>query len=130
MKNKLITIFITSCLVSGTALADDDCSDPVPEWQPREQLRQMMVDRGWKVKRIKVDDGCYEVKGLDRKGHRVEAKFSPASLEIIELEIKFDGSGDTSDYLDPGNQGDPKKSGSYLNSDSKAPKNKPKITIE
>lgn len=100
MKNKLITIFVTSCLMSGVALAGDNCTDPVADWQPKENLRQMMTDHGWDVKRIKVDDGCYELKGLDRKGNRVEAKFSPASLKIIELEVKFDGSGDTSDYLD------------------------------
>lgn len=129
MKNRLITVFITSCLMSGAALADDDCTDPVLEWQPREHLRQMMTDNGWEVKRIKEDDGCYEVKGFDRNGHRVEAKFSPASLEIIELEIKFEGTGDTSDYLDPGKQWG-KKSGAYLNSESKASKNKPKVTIE
>tara|TARA_R110001583_G_scaffold17659_2_gene71121 strand:+ start:1321 stop:1713 length:393 start_codon:yes stop_codon:yes gene_type:complete len=130
MKNTLIAVFISSCLMSGAALAGDDCTDPVSEWQPREQLRQMMLDRGWEVKRIKVDDGCYEVKGLDRKGHRVEAKFLPASLEIIKLEIKFDGSGDSSDYLEPTNQSGPKKSGAYLKSESKTPKNKPKATID
>lgn len=130
MKNKLITVFVASCLVSGVALADDDCTDPVSEWQPREQLRQMMENTGWEVKRIKVDDGCYEVKGLDRKGHRVEAKFSPASLKVIELEVKFDEAGDASDYLDLGNQNSPKKSGAYLNSDGNASKNKAKVTIE
>jgi hypothetical protein len=128
MKYTLIIALITSCLVSGAALADEDCTDPVAEWQPREQLRQMMVDRGWEVKRIKVDDGCYEVKGLDRKGHRVEAKFSPASLKILELEIEFDGSGDASDYL--GSQGMSQKSGAPINSGSHTPKNKPKATIE
>ena len=48
---------------------------------------------------IKVDDGCYEVDGLDRDGHQVEAKFSRASLTILELDVKFMGSGDASDYL-------------------------------
>ncbi len=130
MKNKLITAVFASCLMSGAALADDDCTDPVAEWQPKEQLRQMIIGNGWDVKRIKVDDGCYEIKGLDRNGHRVKAKFSPASLKIIELEIKFDGSGDASDYLNPGSQGSPKKPGDYLNSESNTPKNKPKVTIE
>lgn len=128
MKNKLITILIASCFVSGAALADDDCNDPVSEWQPREQLRQIMEDKGWHVKRIKVDDGCYEVKGFDRKGNRVKATFSPASLKIRELKIKFDQSGDASDYLD---LGEPKMS---IQSESNKPKNKqknkPKVSID
>jgi hypothetical protein len=114
-KNKLITAFIASCLLSGAALAKDDCTDPVTDWQPKEQLQQMMEDKGWDVKRIKVDDGCYEIKGLDRNGHRVEAKFSPASLKIIELEIKFNGTGDTSDYLDLDIQNSPEKPNLQLN---------------
>lgn len=130
MKNKLIIIFITSCLISGAALAGDDCTDPAVDWQPKERLRQMMTDKGWDVKRIKVDDGCYELKGLDRKGRRVEAKFSPASLVILELEIKFDGAGDASDYLDLGISNSPEKSDTNLNSNNTSSKNKPKVTIE
>lgn len=130
MKNKLITAFITTCLISGVALADNDCTDPVADWQPKEHLRELMVESGWEVKRIKVDDGCYEIKGRDRKGNRVEAKFSPASLKIIELEIKFDDSGDASDYLDSGSKNNPKKTGAYLNSGSNTSKNKPKVTIK
>lgn len=100
MKNILMTVLITSCLLSGVALADDDCTDPISQWQPKEQLRQMMEDNGWEVKRIKVDDGCYEVRGFDRKGNHVKATFSPASLKIIELKIKFNASADASDYVD------------------------------
>lgn len=128
MKNKLVTLLITSCLVSGSALADDDCTDPVSEWQSREQLRQVIEDKGWQVKRIKVDDGCYEVKGFDRKGNRIKATFSPALLKIRELRIKFDESGDASDYLDLG------KPMTSIQSESNKPrnkqKNKPKVTID
>lgn len=128
MKNKIVTLLIASCLVSGTALADDDCTDPVSEWQPRDQLRQMIEDKGWKVKRIKVDDGCYKVKGFDQKGNRIKATFSPASLKIRELKIKFDKSGDASDYLD---LGEPMTSiQSESNKFKHKQKNKPKVTID
>jgi len=130
MKKKFISAFITSCLISGTALASDDCTDPVADWQPKENLRQMMKGHGWDVKRIKVDDGCYEIKGWDRNGHRVEAKFSPATLKIRELEVEFDGSGEASDYLDLGSKNTPDKSGNGLHLEKKTAKNKPKATIE
>ena len=100
MRNKLATAFIALCLINGAALADDDCIDPVEDWQTKDRLRQMLQEKGWKVKRIKVDDGCYEVRGLDRNGHRVKAKVSPASLKVLQLKIKFQGSEDNSDYLD------------------------------
>ncbi|HTN34297.1 MAG TPA: PepSY domain-containing protein, partial [Marinobacter sp.] len=70
MNIKPIVISLSLLLMSGIVLADDDCNDPVAQWQPRENLRQQLEAEGWTVFRIKVDDGCYEVKGLDSDGHR------------------------------------------------------------
>ncbi len=84
---------------SGTVWADDHCTDPVADWQPREVLRQQLEQRGWTVHRIKVDDGCYEVKGVDQNGNAFKAKYAPASLRIQKLEIKFDHDGDAAEYL-------------------------------
>lgn len=130
MKKTLIAAFITSCLINGTAIADDDCTDPVTGWQPKEQLHQLLINKGWDVKRIKVDDGCYEIKGWDRNGHEVKAKFSPASLKVKELKIKFNASGDTSDYLDLGKQDSIEKSAATLKPKNKESKHKARATIE
>lgn len=102
---------LATILVSGTAFADRDCVEPVGEWQSREVLRQKLEQRGWKVKRIKEDDGCYEVKGTDRLGNKFKAKYGPASLRIRELEIDYsddDGGGEASDYLDQDPDQEPK----------------------
>lgn len=100
MKPQLrIVAVLASILVSGAALADTDCADPVANWQPREALRQKVEQRGWTVQRIKVDDGCYEVRGLDRKGNKFTAKYAPASLRILTLEIEFGPAGDASDCV-------------------------------
>jgi len=72
-------------LLSGTALADDDCDDPVANWQPRENLREKLEAEGWTVRRIKVDDGCYEVKGRDSNGVKAEVEFAPAFTEDDEV---------------------------------------------
>lgn len=86
-------------LISSFAMAEEHCTDPVADWQPRETLREQVRHYGWEVQRIKVDDGCYEVRGIDRKGNRFEAKFAPTTLQIRSLEVEFDTSADTSDYL-------------------------------
>jgi hypothetical protein len=86
---------------SAATFADTECTDPIAEWKPRELLRQEVEQRGWTVQRIKVDDGCYEVRGSDRKGNRLEAKYAPASLKLRSLEIDFRDGGDASDYLPP-----------------------------
>lgn len=86
MKTKPLFIGVALVCMSAPLLADDDCDDPVASWQPREQLRQKLEAEGWTVYRIKVDDGCYEVKGLAPEGYRAEASYAPASLQLIELE--------------------------------------------
>ncbi len=101
MNIKPIVISLSLLLISGSALADDDdCNDPVADWQPRENLRQQLEAEGWTVFRIKVDDGCYEVKGLDSDGHRIKAEYAPASLNLMEIEIKInrENANDDDDY--------------------------------
>ncbi|HWL27580.1 MAG TPA: PepSY domain-containing protein, partial [Burkholderiaceae bacterium] len=91
---------LAGALFSGAALAGNDCTDPVANWQPPEVLRQQLEDHGWKVQRLKVDDGCYEVRGIDNNGNKFKAEYAPASLRIRKLEITFDEDGDATLYLD------------------------------
>lgn len=90
---------LAALAASGGAFADTDCNDPVAAWQPRETLRRQVELRGWTVQRIKVDDGCFEVRGLDRLGNKVKAKYAPATLRIRSLEVDFGPDGDASDYF-------------------------------
>lgn len=89
---------LAALVASSTALADTDCADPIDSWKPREALRQQVELRGWTVQRIKVDDGCYEVRGTDQRGNKVKAKFGPATLRIRSLHVEFAADGDGSDY--------------------------------
>ena len=96
----IVSTALLGALLGTHVLADEDCSEPVSDWQPRETLRQHVEQQyGWSVQRIKVDDGCYELKGLDRKGNAIEASYSPASLRLRTLEIHFRDDGDARDYL-------------------------------
>jgi hypothetical protein len=93
---------LAGALASGSVWADTNCVEPVADWQPREVLREQLEQHGWTIQRIKIDDGCYEVRGTDRKGNRIKGKFTPASLRIQKLEVEFADGGDPSDYLDAG----------------------------
>ena len=46
-------------------------------------LEKMLAEKGWKVRRIKEDGGCYEVYALNEKGERVEAYFHPDTLAPV-----------------------------------------------
>jgi hypothetical protein len=67
---------------------DDECTAPMAVWQPREALQAKLEGEGWKVLRIIVDDGCYEVDAVDPKGAQVEAEFDPETFRLIEIEYE------------------------------------------
>jgi hypothetical protein len=71
-----------SHVVHATGLATCD-SGAKESWQPQDKLEKMLTEKGWKVRRVKVDGGCYEVYALNDKGERVEAYFHPQTLAPV-----------------------------------------------
>jgi hypothetical protein len=90
MKTTLAILVCLAAIPTGAAFAGDDCSVPMADWQPREAVARMADENGWTVRRIKRDDGCYEIKGRDRDGREIEVKVDPATLRVIEHEIEDD----------------------------------------
>jgi len=85
----ILALSVNLCLIAKSAFADnDDCRDPVAEWQPREVLKKHLEAQGWVVHRIRIDDRCYEVRAIDDQGRRVEARYAPASLMLLEFEVE------------------------------------------
>ena len=88
-KIAVIAAILLGTLAPGLAVADDDdCRVPMAQWQPREAVEQMAKARGWTLSRIKIDDGCYEIRGQDENGRAIEAKVDPASLAVIRVKQK------------------------------------------
>jgi hypothetical protein len=79
---------LTLALIAGPALAGDDCAVPMTDWQPREAVVKLAAEQGWDLRRIRIDDGCYEVIGRDAEGRAIEVKLNPATLAVIELEFE------------------------------------------
>jgi len=70
-------------MAGATGLATCDSGSP-DTWQPQEKLTAMLKEKGWEIRNVKVDGGCYEVYALDEKKERVEAYFHPVTLERVE----------------------------------------------
>ena len=66
----------------ATGLATCD-SGPREGWQAEDRLTAVLKEKGWQIRRIKEDGGCYEVYALDEKGQRVEAYFHPRTLAPV-----------------------------------------------
>ncbi|MGH8308907.1 MAG: PepSY domain-containing protein [Steroidobacteraceae bacterium] len=65
---------------TGLATCDSGAQET---WQPQSKLEELLTRKGWTVRRIKIDGGCYEVYALNEKGERVEAYFHPRTLEPV-----------------------------------------------
>lgn len=88
-------------LCAAPAQAEDDCEVPMALWQPRAAVVRLATEKGWDVRRIKIDDGCYEVIGRDAEGRSIEAKLDPATLAVVEMEFEdHPQGGDEDDHPD------------------------------
>jgi hypothetical protein len=73
-------LFASAAQATGLATCD---SGPKTGWQPRAKLEQTLKDKGWTVRKIKEDGGCYEVYALDDKGQKLEVYFHPVTLAPV-----------------------------------------------
>lgn len=83
-------LLLTLALIAAPAWADDDCAVPMTDWQPREAVLKLAAENGWKLRRIRIDDGCYEVIGWDATGRPIEVKLDPSTLAVVEMEFEDD----------------------------------------
>jgi hypothetical protein len=93
MRKTLTILAFLAVLPAGVALADDDCFVPMADWQPREAVAQFATAQGWEVRRIRIDDGCYEIEGRDADGRAIEVKLHPGTLDIVEFEFEDEDHG-------------------------------------
>lgn len=69
--------------LAAPAFAGADRCQAGPEtgWKPLAELVARLAAEGWRLRSVEIDDGCYEVKGVDRDGRYHEAYFHPLTLE-------------------------------------------------
>ncbi len=86
MKPQHLLCTLTLALASVGAFAQhaEKC-EPVPkeEWRPQAELERKLANQGWKISRVKITNGCYEVYGRDEKNGKVETFFHPKTLDVV-----------------------------------------------
>lgn len=85
MKFQLFPATLCLALAAAPALASDDCEVPMQRWQPRDAVLQHAASQGWQVQRLKIDDGCYEIRGRDAQGRPFKAKLDPETLRTVKI---------------------------------------------
>jgi hypothetical protein len=102
MKSLVPISTVIALSVSGAAAASDDCRSPIAEWKSRDTVVARVTELGITTERLRIDDGCYEIRGRDSDGNRVELKIEPATLVPLKLEVRFRPGADPSRYLPGG----------------------------
>jgi len=74
----------TAQVAGATGLATCDSGSP-DTWQSQDKLAATLKEKGWQIRNIKVDGGCYEVYAIDEKGEKIEAYFHPVTFERIPI---------------------------------------------
>ncbi|MGE0876727.1 MAG: PepSY domain-containing protein [Burkholderiales bacterium] len=77
-------IALLLALSAAPALADPDCDVPAQRWQSRDAVRQLAARQGWQVQRLKIDDGCYEIRATDAEGRAFKARIDPETLQVLK----------------------------------------------
>lgn len=88
LKPRLATLVLA--VAALPAVASSDCDVPAARWQSREAVRQMAAQQGWQVERLKIDDGCYEIRGTDAQGQRFKARIGISNGLVCEKPGKPD----------------------------------------
>jgi hypothetical protein len=76
---------LAAVAAGAPAHAGPHCDAPPESWQPRSAVQAMAERQGWRVERLKIDDGCYELRGRDAEGQRFKARIDPATLQVVRL---------------------------------------------
>ncbi|MFX1676190.1 PepSY domain-containing protein [Paraburkholderia sp. A2WS-5] len=74
----------------GAASAGESCSKLLADWKPVDAVYAMAGQKRWHIDKLKVDDGCYQIKGSDADGRRFKAKLDPVTLDVVRIKREGD----------------------------------------
>ena len=80
----LLCVAALSLSANAFAQHAERCEEiPKDQWKPQAELERKLVNQGWKISRVKITNGCYEVYGKNEKGSNVELFFHPKTFELV-----------------------------------------------
>lgn len=93
MKKTLAMLAFLAALPVTAALAGEKCDVPPEQRQSFEALGRLAGDFGWTIDKMKIDDGCYELRVTDTSGNVLKVKIDPATLDVVDGKVKRFGDG-------------------------------------
>lgn len=82
--HRIMVATIIALFAATPALARGGCATgPASHFQPKAKLKAKLKAEGFDVRRIKVENGCYEVYALDKNGHRFNAAYNAVTFNRL-----------------------------------------------
>ena len=73
-------------LLAAPALAAERCTPTGGETKPIEAVTALLQEKGYRdIRKLEMEDGCYEAKAFDAQGKRVEVYVHPNTGEIVKV---------------------------------------------
>ncbi len=86
---KKFTIIAVTALALSTAAAasaEEQYCNGKGEPMAADKVMQKLETMGYqKIKKLDMEHGCYEAKGFDKDGNRVEVYLEPATGEVVKV---------------------------------------------
>lgn len=87
MKNLLSVLLI--CLITSNVQAAVTCKAyPQSEWANQDDLKLVLMEEGYTIRTLKIENNCYEMYGKNKQNKKVEIYFDMKSLAIVAAEIE------------------------------------------
>jgi hypothetical protein len=81
---RAVVLTALALLISGPAMADATCSTaPAAKFKPKAALESQLTAEGLIVRRIKLENGCYEVYAVDKSNKKVNTAYNAETLEKV-----------------------------------------------
>lgn len=81
---KTLFVVIPTLFTLSAQAAPHCTSEPKEKWMEAGAMQNKLLAEGYKIKKFKTEDTCYEIYGWDKEGKKVEIYFNPVSGEIVK----------------------------------------------
>lgn len=76
-------VAVAVLVMAALAAASPVCNVTKEQWMSESDLRTVLKRQGYLVKTVRIENGCYEVYGLDPLGRRIQNYFDPATAKPV-----------------------------------------------
>ena len=76
-------------LALPSARAGADCiAHPKSEWISEAEMKNLLVQQGYEIKKFKIDGNCYEIYGKNKEGKKVEIYFDTKTGDVVKSHVR------------------------------------------